>query len=150
MGNQFSVAINTCLDGHYEVDCDNCGGTGICPTCKGEGGWVGEKAVTRTEWAKNAEERLVQTVVSVNMPDNKPCPACSNRVLMIQVASTFRGTGPFSDMNPDHRSPTKSKTDWRGTGKCAKCKGTGKITMYSSPTAKRLHMADTYDTIRVD
>ena len=142
MGNQFSVAINTCLDGHYEVPCDKCNGTGVCPLCGGTGGEVGEKAVTRTEWAKNAEERLVQTVVSVNMPDNKPCPGCSKRVLMVQMNATFRGSAPFADVNPDHRSPTKSKTDWRGSGKCAQCKGTGTYTVYSSPTAKRLHLAD--------
>ena len=103
---------------------------------------MSEKQVVRTEWTKNAEERMVQQVVSVNMPDNKPCPACCSRVLMVQVNATYRSAAPFSDVNPDHRSPSKSKTDWRGTGKCHSCKGTGKVTKYSSPTARRLHLQD--------
>jgi hypothetical protein len=143
MGNVTS-SLERCLTGQSVEGCPHCSGTGVCSACKGQGGAVKELQVTRTEWAKNAEERLVQQVTSVLMPENVPCAKCTKETMFLQLNAMNRSASPYAAGSQNTstsltRTPKKDKTDdWKGSGKCSYCKGSGSLVKFSSPEARRL------------
>lgn len=155
MGNVVA-GFERCLSGQSSEHCDACNGTGVCPSCGGEGGAVKELNVTRTEWAKNAEERMVQQVTSVLQHENVPCSKCMRDVRYIQMNANNRSPSPFhkgsqkADLTHLSKFVKENKPlglatgldAWRGSGKCSRCKGAGVIVRFASPLARQLAFED--------
>lgn len=91
----------------------------------------------------------MQQVTSVMMPENTPCQRCSKEVLFIQLNAMNRSPSPFAPGSQKtstsiSRNPKKNKDDWKGSGKCSRCKGDGKVTKYASPLARQLAYENEY------
>lgn len=139
--------------------CGLCKGTGICNECKGEGGWVVELEVMRTEKKKVVIEglnKIQEQLVTVYLPDNKPCPKCgvdTTKRLELQATSSVVHGNVYhkkrdvpvsshlgaSQVQYDYLNRVERdvnhKDNWKGSGKCIKCHGLGVAP--PSPTRKK-------------
>ena len=130
--------------------CRLCKGDGLCRECKGEGGWVVELEVMRTEKKKvvlDGLDKIQEQLVTVYIPENKPCPLCgahSTKLLELQATSSVvhgnvhhsthevERTTHLGSSSSVHRNYVGEVVEdlrhesWKGSGKCGRCKGSGK------------------------
>lgn len=149
--------------------CMVCNGTGVCHECKGEGGWVVELEVMRTEKKKvvlDGLDKIQEQLVTVYIPENKTCPLCgshSTKTLELQATSsaTYGNVpryphevektthlGMESGVHRDYMGNVVEdvrREVWKGHGKCRPCHGTGKAPVTSPsrspPRAKAMYTA---------
>ena len=136
-------ALSNCLaDESAEIECPACAGSGICPECHGEGGWIKDVTVVRTEMKKikDAEgyDKLVPEVLNVVVKEKKPCTACGGIEPMINVSASTRSASPFhSGIQSALRGPALAgRETWKGSGVCKMCQGAGAVKKFASPTRR--------------
>lgn len=141
--------------------CAQCKGTGICVACKGEGGWVVQMEVMRTEKKKvvlDGLDKIQEQLVTVMIPEKQPCFDCGacrvSKTLELQATGSATHGNPFRSAyeveRTTHLGSTSSvtrnyvgdvlgdfrKDPWKGDGKCRACKGTGRMPEQTSPARK--------------
>lgn len=94
MCDQVLASVAKCMGGPQQEPCVVCKGDGLCHECKGEGGWVVEIAVMKTEKKK--------VVVDVTMHELEPqfsCgafrPLCSQAI--VRAFACFAWAGARQD-----------------------------------------------------
>ena len=107
-----------------------------------------ELEVMRTEKKKvmvDGLERIQEDVITVFIPENRPCSLCGSNTTKTLAVQHFAGNvarstheversthlGSSSSVIRDYMGNVTQdlrKEDWRGSGKCRTCHGTGKET----------------------
>ena len=146
--NECLKCLNLQPAGPSQPPCRLCKGSGICHHCNGVGGWTVELEVMRTEKRKamiDGLERVQEVLVTVMIPENKPCPACGShttptlelsatssatygnapRYRHVVEASTHLGSSPVQRDYLGNVTEDLRKEPWKGSGKCRHCHGTG-------------------------